>query len=92
MRVAVATGAGMILAVGVNTALELRGLVGMAGLAIYRRNLIGMWIALDVRMATVASQAAVDTGAECLPVDRNAVPRGIGHAGIGMASQAILRV
>ena len=89
VRVAVAACAGMLLAVGVDTVLELSSLIGVAGLALDGRNLVRMRIALDVGMAVVALKAAVNAVAEFLAVDSDAVSRGVGHAGIAVASQTV---
>ena len=79
----------MFLAVGVDTALELGSLVRVAGLAIDRRDLVGVRIALDVGVAVDALQAAVNTWREFLAVDSDAVSRAIGHAGVAVAGQAV---
>jgi hypothetical protein len=81
----------MLFAVGVNAAAELGRLVGVAGLAIDRRNLVGMRIALDVGVAVGALQAAVNAVAEFFAVDGDAVSGAVGHAGIAVAGQAVLR-
>ena len=88
--VAVAARARMLLAVGVNAALELGRLVGVAGFAVHRRNVIGMRITLDVCVAVGALQAAVNAVAEFFPVDGDAVSRTVGHAGVAMAGEAVL--
>ena len=64
-------------------------LVGVAGLAIDRRDLVGMRIALDVGVAVAALQAAVNAGAELLAVDGDAVAGAVGHGGVAVAGEAI---
>ena len=91
MGVAMAARARMIFAVGVHAAAELCRFVGVAGLAIHRRNLVGMRIALDVRVTVGALQAAVNAVTEMLPVDKDAVARGVGHTRVAMTGQAVLR-
>src|SRR5208282_5343474 len=81
----------MVFAIGVDAAFELACLIGMAGLAIDRRDLVGMRIAFDVGVAVGALQAAVDAVAELLLVDSDAMARAVGHAGVAVAGEAILR-
>jgi hypothetical protein len=90
VRIAVAARARMFLAIGVHAAAELGRLVGVAGLAIHRRDFVGMRIALDVRVAIRALQAAVNTVAEMLPVDKDAVAVAVGHARVAVAGEAVL--
>lgn len=89
MRIAVATGARMILAVGVDAGLELIGLVGVAGLALNRSNLVGVGIAGDVGVAGIAAQRAVNARVELLPVYTYAVSLRILQCCVGVACQAI---
>lgn len=89
MRVAVATRARVILRRGMYASDEPRRLIGVAGLAFNLRNVFGVRVLLDVSVAVVALQAAMDAGTECLPVHRNAMPGGILHRLIAMTCQAI---
>ena len=52
---------------------ELRGLLGVAGFAVNFGDVVRMGILLDVGMAVVALQIAVDAGVELVAVDRDAV-------------------
>ena len=78
----------MLLAVGVHAALELIRLVGVAGLAVNRRNLVRVWIAGDVGVTGIAAQRAVNAGAELLAVDAYAVPLRILQGRVRVACQA----
>jgi hypothetical protein len=89
VRIAVATGARMFLAVGVHAALELIGLIGVAGLALDRGNLVGVGVALNVGVAGIAAKHAVDAGVELISVDSYAVSLRILQCRIGVASQAL---
>lgn len=91
MRVAMAARAGVFLAVSVHAALQIVGLVGVAGLAVNRRDLVRMRIAFDVGVAIRALKAAVNAVAEFFPVDSDTVSRTVGHARVAVAGQAILR-
>ena len=68
MRIAVTTGAGMLFRRGMNAAREPGGFVGVAGLAVNLGDVIRMGIFLDVGVAIVALQAAMDAGAELLAI------------------------
>jgi len=57
---AMATGAGMVGRVGVDTAGDARGLIGMAGLAVDGRDFFGVRIVFDVGVAACTLQAAVN--------------------------------
>jgi len=61
----------------------------MAALALHLGDMVGMRKFLDVGVAVVALQAAVDTGTELGTIDRNAVASGILHGLVAMAGQAI---
>ena len=89
MGIAVATGARVLLAVGVHTALELIRLVGVAGLALNRGNLVGVGVTLDVGMTGIAAQRAVNAGVELLPVYSYAVSLCILKRGVRVTCQAI---
>ena len=60
----------------------------MALLAVDLRNLVRMGVLLDVLMAVVTFEAAMDALAEYLAVYGNAVPIAVGHAGIAVAGEA----
>jgi hypothetical protein len=60
VRVPVATGAGMLFAVGMDAALKFVLLVAVAFGAVNRGKVLGMWIFLDVGVAVIAFEAAVD--------------------------------
>ncbi len=92
VRIPVTACARMLPAVAVHAAFELIRLVGVAGLAIHRRNLVGMRIALDVRVAARAWQAAVNAVAEMLPVDEDAVAVAVSHARVAVTGEAVLRM
>lgn len=83
------TGAGMIFGRGVNTVCQLRCFVGVTGFAINFSNVVRMGIFLDVRMAVIALQAAVDAGAELVAVYRDAVACCVLHRLVAMACQAV---
>ena len=72
-----------------HAALELRSLVGVAGLAVDLGDVVGMRIFLDVGVAVVALQAAVNAGTEFVAVDGDAVAGGVLHGLVAMAGQAI---
>lgn len=61
----------------------------MACLAVNLRDVIRMRIFLDVRMAVIALQAAVDAGAEFVAIYGDAVACGILHRLVAMACEAI---
>jgi len=73
----------------VNTAGDAGGLIGVASLAVDRRDFVWVWIGLDVRMAARALQAAVNARAEFLAVDGDAVAGAVGHGGIAVAGKAV---
>ena len=87
--VSMATGAGMLGLVGMHASGQPRRLIGVAGLALDRRDLIRMRILLDRRVAIAALQAAVDAGVKGMRIHADAVPRGVLHARIRVAGQAI---
>lgn len=89
VRVAVAAGAGMLLAVGVHAGLELIGLVGVAGFAVDRGNLVRMRVTGDIGVTGITSQRAVNTGVEFLTVHADAVSLCILQRRVGVACQAI---
>ncbi len=93
VRISVATRAGMVLRIRMHASRQRLRLVRVAGLALHLRHLVRMRIFLDVRVAIVAFQAAVNAVAERLSVHRDAVPVGILHRLVSVAGQAIrLRV
>jgi hypothetical protein len=61
----------------------------VAGLALNLCNVIGVRVLLDVGVAVVALQAAVDTGAKHLSIHGNAVPSCILHCLVAVTCQAI---
>ncbi len=72
-----------------NAARQLGCFVGVTGLAVNLGDVVRMGIFLDVCVAIVALQAAVDAGAELLTIHRNAMPGGILHGLIAMTGEAI---
>lgn len=60
----------------------------MAGAALDFGDVIGMRIALDVSVATVALQHAVNAGRKGLAVHGDVVAGGIGHALVAVAGEA----
>ena len=86
MGVAVTTGAGMLFRRGMHAACELRGFVGVARLALDLGDVVGMRIFLDVGVAVVALQAAVNAGAEFVAIDGDAVPGGVLHGLVAVAA------
>ena len=79
----------MLFAVGVDTGLELICLVGVAGLALNRRNLVRVGVIGDVGVAGIATQRAMNTGVELLPVNPCAVSLRILQSCVRVACQAI---
>jgi len=61
----------------------------MARLAINLGDTVRMRKSLDVGVTVIALQAAVDAGAELVTVDGDAMPLGILHGLVTVASQAI---
>lgn len=61
----------------------------MAGLAVHSGDVVRMRIFLDVGVAVVALQAAVNTGAELVAINGDAVPSGVLHGFVTMAGEAI---
>ncbi len=61
----------------------------MAFLAVNLGHLLGVRILLDVRVAIVALQAAVNAFAKHLAVNGNAVPVAVGHAGVAVACKTL---
>ena len=61
----------------------------MARLAIDLGNVVGMRVLLDIGMAVITLQAAVDAGAELVAVDGNAVAGRILHRLVAMTGEAI---
>ncbi len=61
----------------------------MAGLAVDLGDLVGVRVLLDVGVAVVALQAAVNAGTELVAIDRDAVAGCILHRLVAVASQAI---
>ncbi len=89
MGIAMATGAGMVRRIGVDAPGQSSRLIGVAGIALDRRDLLRMGIPLDGGVAIGAFQAAVDAGAELLPVHADAVPRCVLQTRVSMAGQTI---
>src|SRR5579863_9244207 len=87
--VPVAAGAGMLFAIGVDAALELRLLIAVAGRALDRRDVIGVRIVPDVGVAVVALEAAMDASGKLRAVDADAVPAVVLHRQVGVTGQAI---
>ena len=61
----------------------------MTGLAVDYRDVIGMRIFLDVRVAVIALQTPVNAGAELVAVDGDAVTGCILHCLVAMAGKAV---
>jgi len=77
----------------VHAARDAGGLIGVASLAVDRRDFVRMRIGLDVGVAVGALQAAVNALAEFLAVDGDAVAGAVGHGGIAVAGKTVgLRV
>lgn len=89
MRVTVATGARMLGLVGVNAANQPGGFIGVAGLAIDGLDLVRMRKALDVGVACVAAEAAVNAGVEDLAIDIDAFAGRILGSFVVMTGEAI---
>lgn len=89
MRIAVATGAGMIFRGAMHAADKRRRLIGVAGLALNLSDVVRMRIALDVGVARVAAQTAVNAGAELIAIDGDTVPGSILHSLVAMAGEAV---
>ena len=79
----------MVLGIGVNTIGQARSLVCMALLALNLRNLVRVRILFDIGMAVVAFKAAVNTPAEHLAINGNAVSVRVAHARIAMACKTL---
>ena len=89
MSVTVTTGARMLFRRRVHARGKFRSLVCVAGLAVDSGDVIGVWVFLDVRVAIVALQAAVDAGAELISIDRNTMSRGVLHRLIRVAGETL---
>jgi hypothetical protein len=74
---------------GVDAAGEAGCLVGVAGLALDGRHLIGMRVVRDGGVALAALQAAVEAGGKLLAVDADAVAGRVLHGLVGVAGEAI---
>ena len=61
----------------------------MARLAVNLGDMVRMGKFLDVGVTVIALQAAVDAGAELVTVDGDAMPLGVLHGLVTVASQAI---
>ena len=72
-----------------NTARQLRCLVGMTAFAVNLSDMVGMRIFLDVGVAIIALQAAVDAGAELIAVNGDAVSGCILHRLVSMAGETV---
>lgn len=89
MRASVAAGTGVLGGVAVHAAGERRCLVGMACLAFDFCDLIRVRILLDVGVAVVALETAVNAVAEGFSIYCDAVAGGVSHAGVAVASQTV---
>ena len=89
VRVAVATGAGMLGGVGVDAAGEFLRLARVALVALDLGDLVGVRIFLDVGVAVVALEAAVNALAEGVAIDADVVAGGVLQAFVGMAGEAV---
>ena len=89
VRVPVAAGAGMLLRVRMHASRKPRRLIRVAGLALHLRHLLRMRILLDVHVAIVALQAAVNAVAKRLSIHGDAVSVRVLHRRVAMARQAI---
>ena len=87
--VSMATGAGMLGLDGVNASGQAGRLIGVAGFALDRRDLIRMRIFLDGRVAIAALQAAVDAQAEVMRIYAHTLARGVLQARVRVAGEAI---
>ena len=68
---------------------QLRGFVGVARFALHLGDVVGVRILLDVSVAVVALQAAVNANAELVAINGDAVPGGVGHGLVAVAAQAV---
>jgi hypothetical protein len=73
----------------VHAACQVRGFVGVARLALDLGDVVWVRILLDVGMAVVALQAAVDACTELAAIDGDAVTCGVGHGFVTVAREAI---
>lgn len=89
MRVAVATGAGMLFAVGMNAAFELCILLTVACGALHLRGMVGMRVVLDVGVAVVAFETTVDARRKLWTIDTDAVAAAVFHRQVAVASEAV---
>jgi len=89
VRIAMATGAWMLFAVGMNAALEFVLLFAMACGALHGRWMIGMRVILDVGVTVVAFETAVDACGKLLAVNADVVAAVVFHGGVAMAGEAI---
>ena len=87
--VAMATGARMVLRIRVHASSQARCLIRVAARALHLRYLVRMRILLDVSVAIVALQAAMNALAKGLSVHSNAVPIRILHGRVAMAREAL---
>ena len=87
--VSMATSAGMLGLDRMNASCQAGRLIGVAGFALDRRDLIRMRIFLDGRVAIAALQAAVDAQAEVMRIYAHTLARGVLQARVRVAGEAI---
>lgn len=89
MGVSMATGTRMLGLQRMHASGKCRGLIGVACLALDRRDQFRMRILLDRRVTINALEAAVQARAVLPPIHTDAMARGILQAGIRVAGEAI---
>ncbi len=89
MRTAMTARAWMFFRLRMHAAGQFRCLVGVAALAIDLRDVIRVRVFLDICVAVVALKAAMDAGAEFVPIYGDAVPGRILHRLVAVAGQAL---
>lgn len=89
VSITVTTGARMFFRRRVYARGEFRAFVRVAGLAVDFCDVIGVRVFLDVSMAIVALQAAMDAGTELISIDRNAMSCGVLHGLISVTGETL---
>jgi hypothetical protein len=74
---------------GMDTAGDLGGLVGMAGFALDRRQVIGVRIVVNIFVAVAALEAAVNARVKLIGVDADGLAVGVLHGGVAVAGETI---
>lgn len=89
MSVAVTAGAGMLFRRSVNASYEPGGLLRVAGITGHGRDVVGMRITLDVCVASIAPEAAVNARRKLVAIDSDAVACIVLHGFVAMAGEAV---